>query len=489
MSAAEAQRRVAEALRFDRAGQVQEAISAYRAIVARWPQLADVWYRLAALERRAGNFEAALAAYERALAENLRRPEEACLNRAVILAEDLRDYAGAERELGRALALKPDYAPALLNLGNLHEDLGQRQAAIAAYERILASDPVHPAALARRVSIEHPASPDDPWIDRLRAAIARPGTAPDARATLGFALGLALDACGAYPEAFAAYSAANRDSRAAAPPGTPSYDREAQERYVDRLIAAFPALPVSGSAAPRPPGAPQPIFVCGMFRSGSTLTERLLARAAQVASGGELEFLPRLVAERLAPYPESLRHWSPEALAGLAAGYLEGLARVAPRASFVVDKRPDNFLHLGLVRTLFPAAPIVHTVRDPLDNCLSIFFLHLDQGLSYALDLEDIGHYYRQYRRLMAHWKALCGPRIIEFDYDRFVAEPAARGRELFEALGLSWSEDFLQAHRGEAPVRTASVWQVREPIYTRSSGRARHYAAQLAGLRAWLAG
>ena len=234
-------------------------------------------------------------------------------------------------------------------------------------------------------------------------------------------------------------------------------------------------------------GRPPPIFICGMFRSGSTLTEQLLSSHPGVTSGGELDFLPRHVAGELAPFPESMASISPEHIASLATRYLKELAHLFPGAAHVTDKRPDNFLYIGLIKSLFPDAKIVHTTRDPLDNCLSIFFLHLDQRVSYAFDLMDIGHYFREYHRLMAHWKRLFGADIFDFNYDTFVREPQPTAARLFEFLGLGWDDRYLAFPQSGRAVKTASVWQVREPLYSRSSGRARHYAQQLAGLRGYL--
>ena len=485
-----------EALGLERAGRLDEAVAVFRRLVAGWPESAECWYRLGLLERRRGNPAAALAAYERALAANLSRPEEAYLNRGVIYADDLLDYPAAEREFERALELVPNYVPALLNLGNLHEDLGRRERASTAYGRILALDPDHAEALARRANLHAFESADDPMIGHLQTAMARPDIGPADRANLGFALGRALDACGAYEAAFVAYERANHDSRASVPPEASRYDPGAHERYVDRLIAAFPVRPsaiaekcpgmVSAAGAMMGDG-PRPIFVCGMFRSGSTLTEQMLAGHPRVAAGGEIDFLPRLVTQMHARYPEAAATLTPAESAAHARRYLDLLARIAPKADFVVDKRPDNFLHIGLIKTLFPDAKIVHTVRDALDNCLSIFFLHLDQRMSYALNLCDIGHYFVQYRRLMKHWRAVFGGDIVDFDYDRFIASPISSGTHLLESLGLGWDERCLGRRNIERPVKTASVWQVREPIYQHSSGRSRHYAAQLTPLRAYL--
>jgi hypothetical protein len=225
-----------------------------------------------------------------------------------------------------------------------------------------------------------------------------------------------------------------------------------------------------------------------MFRSGSTLFEQLLAEAPGVEAGGELYLLPSMAARELAPFPESLSSLPRTQIDQLAARYRESLAGMFPGARYVTDKRPDNFLYIGLIKSMFPSAKIVHTTRDPLDNCLAIYFLDLDLGMTYATDLLDIGHYYRNYRRLMAHWKARYGADIIDLNYDQFVREPAAAAAPVFGALGLGWDAKYLEHRRSDRSVRTASVWQVREPLYQRSSGRSRHYATQLAALADYLA-
>jgi tetratricopeptide (TPR) repeat protein len=420
----------------------------------------------------------------------VRQPEEVHLNRGVIYSVHLHQHAAAERELQAALALSPTYVPALLNLANLHEDLGRREPAKVCYEKILEIEPGNLQALSRYAGLNPVVLPDDPIIQRLQRALLRPDASGADRAAVGFALGRALDSCGAFDAAFEAYVAANRHSRDGAPPGTASYDRVAAERFVDRLIAAFPGEPVN-SAPPAEgvdarPLHPQPLFICGMFRSGSTLIEQLLAQQASITAGGELDIIPHLVRQTLAPFPEILSHGSAPQLEQLATHYLQSLAAMFPGSVTVTDKRPDNFLYVGLIKRLFPQARIVHTVREPLDNCLSVYFLHLDQGMSYALDLMDIGHYYVQYARLMRHWQALYGADLIEVSYDEYVRDPRAQADRLFSRLGLEWDGHPRQVEKVGA-VRTASVWQVREPLYQRSSGRSRNYTQQLSELRGYL--
>ena len=302
-------------------------------------------------------------------------------------------------------------------------------------------------------------------------------------AEISFALASALDATGNYEEAFRVLRRANAASRAGASPRPPRYDRAAQEALVDALIRTFPLR-----ARPAARNAASPIFICGMFRSGSTLTEQTLARHSRVTAGGELETIPALVQMRLQPYPESLSSAPATLLDELRATYVSELHSLFPTADLVTDKRPDNFLHIGLIKTLFPEARIVHTRRNPLDNILSVYFLHFDASISYGLDLADIAHWYREYRRLMRHWHALYGSDIHDLDYDALVASPRRVLAELLDFCGLEWEDGCLSLDAKPGAVRTGSVWQVRQGIHGRSSGRWRHYERHLDAVRATLA-
>lgn len=469
------------ALLMERAGRIAEAEAAFARLLGRWPDQADSWYNLARLQRRLGRFDAALTSYQQALDRGVARPEEVHLNRGVIFSDHLRQDAAAERELNAALALNPQYVPALLNLANLREDFGKREEALALYRRILTLEPNCYEALARYATLEEVAGPQDVVLDKLRSAIADIRTQPEDKASLAFALGKRLDACGAYDEAFEAYCAANRHSRESAEPRRASYNRRQHEDYIGELIAAFTQERIEPA---RQAVRARPIFICGMFRSGSTLTEQVLAAHSQVTAGGELAALPSLVRTVLAPFPASVPRTPPAQVELLASHYLEMLRKRFGESGHVTDKRPDNFLYVGLIKKLFPAARIVHTTRNPLDTCLSIFFLHLDQRMSYALDLQDTAHYYGQYRRLMSHWHALYGEDILDFDYDTFVREPRSAVQRLLTFCGLPWEENCMSFPHVRNAVKTASVWQVREPLYQRSSGRWKNYARHLQPLR-----
>ncbi len=467
----------AQATHLARVGQVREAIVAYQQALAQRPASPNSWYNLARLLRRVRRFEEALLAYQQALDHKADLPEEVHLNRAVVLADYLARPVEAERELRSALALNPRYVPALLNLGNICEHRADQSGAIAHYSRALFIDPYNALALARLTSIQPMSRSDDPLILRLKQAIARPQAQAAERADLGFSLGAALDKVGAYDEAFAAYQTANAASRQTAPPPGVHYDRQAHEQLIDNLIHAFPQATPTGRVAE---SSPQIIFVCGMFRSGSSLVEQILASHSQVTAGGELDLLPTLVRQHLPAMLGTGAPADPTVLARMRERYLATVRGLHPNATVVIDKRPDNFLYIGLIKAMFPQARIVHTHRHPIDNCLSVYFLHLSHAMSYALDLSDIAHWYGQYHRLMRHWKALYGPDILEVDYDALVREPEPRIRSLVGSLDLPWEAACLDFHQNKSIVKTASVWQVRQTLYTRSSGRWQHYARYL---------
>ena len=470
-----------EASRLRLEGRVDEAIIAYQRLLNAKPDLPDSWYNLGFLQRHARRFKDALASYAKALDLGIAGPEEVHVNRAVIFSDHLFQPDAAERELDQALRSNPDYVPALLNLGNLREDLGDRDGARDAYQRALAIEPANILALARLAGVSHAAQLDEALASGLKAALARRELSAADQADLGFALGGLLNAAGLHDQAFAAVADANAASRLSGGAAA-RYDGAQHEQLIDRLIATFDA-PV-----PKTSDEALPLFICGMFRSGSTLVEQILARHSQVTAGGELHLIPSLAAD-IPAYPEGVRDAGTATVTGWREAYLRGLPVRPDAGHAVTDKRPDNFLHIGLIKILFPGAKIIHTFRNPLDNLLSLYFVHLEPGMSYALDLDDSAHWYRQYKRLMAHWRRLYPADIIDVDYDALVRAPRAALEALVTACGLPWQEDLLDFHRGSQPVKTASVWQVRQPIHTKSSGRSRHYARHLEGVRRLVGG
>jgi len=471
--------RLSEASALRNAGRVAEAIQAYRDVLAIEPNLPDSWYNLAWLLRRSSDPKGALGAYDEALRRGVSGAEEVWLNKGVIHADDLLDPAAAIADYEQALKLAPAYLPALFNLGNTYEDLGDREAALTQYRRMLDLAPRETEPLARIGNLVRATSTDDEIIRQIEAALARADLDAAARANLEFALGRLLDQVQAYDRAFAAYDRANRASEASRPPGYPSFDPARHDAIVQSLINLPPP-----AKAMFPPAAVTPVFILGQFRSGSTLLEQVLSAHSQIETLGELPLLAQTGGRYFSPYPAALAAAPPERIAEARAGYLAGLQQRRPGLTGIVtDKRPDNFYHVGLILRLFPEAKILHTVRDARDVCLSTFFTHLDHSQTHATRLDNIARQYRAYERLMEHWKQLAPDRILDISYDELVSEAEPEIRRALDFLGLPFEAACLDFHTSTAPVKTASVWQVREPLYTKSSGRWRNYAPHLGPL------
>lgn len=461
----------------DELGRTEAAIAQYLRLLKRQPRMASAHFNLALLYKKDKRYRDALAAYETAIQLGISDAQEVYSNMGVLYSE-MREADRASEMYERALAHDPGYVPALFNRAGLFEETGERQQAIALYRRILSINPTHWDSLARLAHAQRVTSADAELVDSLQRAIVDTENDRPAQEGLLFALGKALDDLGSYADAFAAYRAANQLGGLRNPP----YDPLAVEQALDQLISLFGPDRIKESATG---SAATPIFICGMFRSGSTLVEQILAAHPSVTAGGELDYLPWLVARRLAPYPQRIKSATREELQQLGSEYLSRLRDLYPRAANVTDKRPDNFLHLGLIKVLFPSARIVYTKRNPLDNCLSIYFQQLGGNVSYATDLENTAHYHAQHERLMAHWMSCLGENIFSLDYDELVHAPEPVLRRLLTFLGLEWDDRCLTFQRTPSLVKTASVWQVREKLHTLSSGRWRNYEPFVRDLQA----
>lgn len=459
----------------DGLGRSDEAIAHYRRLLERQPGLADAHYNLARLYKKEKRYREAIKVYNEAIRLGIERVEEVYLNLGVLYSE-LHEPGKAAEMQERALGIDPDYVPALFNRGGLFEEAGERERALELYRRILSLEPSHSGALSRLVHANRISDADETLLASVGAAIDAARDDPQAREELLFAHGKALDDLGRFEEAFAAWRAANELGKRRTPP----YDRKAAEGAFGRLIGGFDRewtrRTTTGSSA-------TPIFICGMFRSGSTLLEQILAAHPSITAGGELDYLPWLVGRKLSPYPQRALSASTEELRQVGESYLARLHETFGEAPNITDKRPDNFLYLGLVKALFPAARIVYTKRDAADNCLSIWFQHFGP-LSYATDLENVAHYYAQHELLISHWQACFPESLFTVDYDALVRSPKPVLEPLLEFLGLPWDERCLDFRKADNPVRTASLWQVRAELHERSSGRWKNYAPFLRGLR-----
>jgi len=466
-------------LALEETGDVAGAIAAYRRAVALRPRYAEAWVNLGTALRDRREPAAARDAFERALALDARRAD--AHNGVGVTWWDEGDVAAALACYRRALECDPRHARAWANQGNAQMALGEIETARASLERALAIDPDlaeahHHLALAGRGRATADTVAD------LEHRLARPDTPARDAMHLRYACAKLLDDLGEHDRAFAHLRRANATRKRSMP-----FDRAAHARLVDALVQTFPALDGDGREGTGRAGE-WLVLVIGMPRSGTSLVEQILASHPEVHGGGEGRFLVNEEAalrRRLgARYPYALPAMDEAARADLAARYRASFGAPARQAARVTDKMPDNFLRLGLVDLALPRARVVHCARDPLDTCLSIYFQHFVGGNAYAYDLGDIGVFYRGYRRLMDHWRARLGERLLEVRYERLVEAPESESRRLVEFLGLPWSDACLAYGTHPRPVLTASVWQVRQPVYASSVGRARRYARHLGPLR-----
>ena len=265
------------------------------------------------------------------------------------------------------------------------------------------------------------------------------------------------------------------------------FDRAALARRYDETIACATAETLGraarASARPRRPGDDLPVLIVGMPRSGTTLTEQILSSHPEVAAAGEQTFWTSHRQNlRLSPAgaPDG------EALTKAADDYLARLRSYGPNARRVTDKMPKNFEMLAQVRLAFPEARIIHCRRHPIDTCLSNYFSYFVGGVGFAFDRSDIVFQYREYERLMAHWRRVLPPdRFLELDYESLIADREAQVRRLVAFIGLEWDDACLAHERNARVVKTASLWQARQPIYTTSVERWRRYAPWLGEFRA----
>jgi tetratricopeptide (TPR) repeat protein len=459
-----------------------EAAQAFQRAVALRPSQADAHSALGAALGELGRHEAALGAHRRAI--ELAPADAAAHLRLGVTLQALGRPDAAAAAYRAALDLNPDLIEAHVSLAVALQELGDAAAAMAAVERALALDPASAHAWLVRADLKTFA-PGDPDIAAMAALAdgheARALSADD-RLDLDFALGKAWMDAGEPDQAFARLDAGNRRMRAAI-----RYDVAADEDRLAAMARAFTPELMARLAGGGDPSE-MPIFIVGMPRSGTTLVEQILASLPGVHGAGELNVLNEVVGAARLDVAKGLGSPPPGALAALGRAYAARVAAVAPGHRRVVDKMPGNFQYAGLIALALPNARIVHCRRDPVDTCLSIFSKKFTGRQDFAYDLAELGRYYRAYDALMAHWRGLLAPeRLLEVRYEDLVGDLEGEARRLVAFCGLPWDGACLDFHRTTRPVRTASVNQVRQPIYRTSVARWKPYAAHLGPLLAAL--
>ncbi len=491
-------------------GQPDEALALARRAIDANPRLSDAYINAAAVEvgrdrpAEALRWIDALLSYAplhvgglgvRATAlRHLGRLDEALTDarRAVAAAPDngeahniLGEVLQAQNAIGEALAAfdraakSTGFAPekALNNRGVALMEQGDRDAAVATFEQVLAHYPRSIGAWFNLADLRR-FSAGDPAIAKMEALLASGGIEALAdRTALRFALGKAWLDAGDAERGFAHLDQGNREKRA-----TFAYDPAATDRWISEIVAAFPA-----ERFERPPvavpGSDRPIFVVGVPRSGTTLVEQILASHPEITGAGELATLQAVVRSAGA-YPACVAGLGADDEAALGRAYLDAIAPLAGGDRRMVDKMPSNFLFAGLIHRMLPDAQIIHVRRDPVDTCLSCYSKLFTREQLFAYDLTELGLFYRSYERLMDHWRAvLPADRFIEVMYEDVVSDLETESRRLVAFCGLAWDRACLDFHRTGRIIRTASVNQARQPLHADSVGRWRRYARQLVPL------
>jgi tetratricopeptide (TPR) repeat protein len=424
-------------------GQNEKAASAFRKALALDPKLIPTLISLGKAYRKLGKGEDARDTFERALALAPQNTE-AELGLAETLVE-IGELPQAEERFRSFLGREPGNTRALLGYAVAHK-FTSGEPEIGAIEKLLAS-----GAGNNPVALHHAAG-------KMFHDLKRPD------------------------EAFAEFKASKDAAKA-------DYDLKAYREFIDRMIATFDK---AFFAARMGFGYPSelPVFVVGMPRSGTTLTEQILASHPSIRGAGERTDFNDILNEmqfdaiRSPNFPKSIRDVPAMSIRELGSRYVENIGRGVRGAQRIVNKLPHNFEYLGLIALAFPKTRIIHCKRDPLDNCLSCFMQSFNEAHAYNRDLETLGLYYREYHRLMQHWKAVLPIRIFDLAYEDMVADQESRSRSLIEFVGLEWDDACLAFHDTERSVSTPSRWQVRQPIYKSSVKAWRAYEKHLAPLK-----
>ncbi|MFL6726117.1 MAG: tetratricopeptide repeat-containing sulfotransferase family protein [Sphingomicrobium sp.] len=469
-----------KALALEARGMRSEAIAAFRNVVAVDANFAEAYAKLGNLLLQNNDHAAAFDMFRRAVEA---KPESATawLCQAKILAEEGK-AAAAEETVRKAIELQPQNGDAHAWLGSILMELGRFEDAAAASDLAIALNRRQLSGYHQLVNARKLAERDRPLIAQMEWLLKEGGLPEHGRIDLGFALGKAYDDYGEYVNAIGYFDEANRLKHKQTSADTAVYANFSAR--VDWQIANFNADYFSRNAAV---GADweAPILIVGMPRSGTTLVEQILSSHPSIGAGGELAFWrDHLSGFRM----DKGRRVDPAWVQSTAREYQALLEELCPGALRITDKMPQNFNFIALIRVVFPRARIIHCMRNPIDTCLSIYFQNFARNVDFAYHRRDLVSFYRQYQRLMTHWRSvLPSDSLFEVQYEQLVQDPEPLTRKLIDFCGLQWDDACLHHERNLRPVRTASLWQARQPVYRTSVARWQNYRPWLGELEEFL--
>ena len=466
----------------------KEACHHHKQAVTAEPENSNYWRDLGVCLRRLGEYRAAVITLEKAVALC---PNEASHYRELAWAHSsANDVVAAITALDEAIRLRPDFVMLHFDKGCQLQYRGEFDAARACFEEALHLDPDLLEVHYQMIQMGMTATDEETVAVQLEAALAEPNMTPRRRSISLFTLAKLRERRRDYDAAFHLYAAANDAIKAFG-----EFDRAQCQSFFDASIAGFTSetferLKNAGSSSNLP------VFIVGMPRSGTTLVEQIISSHPQAFAGGELnkfgQIADALTEQRSAThrYPRDAAMLEPARLSEMGRHYLAHLQELAPPdAVRFTDKRPFNFYHVGLIAALFPNARIINCRRDPMDTCLSCYFQNFTgPGARFSNDLGDLGFLYRQYQRVMDHWRTVLPTPIFDVDYDDLIQNQEAVSRHLVDFVGLDWDDRCLKFHENGRSVMTASQAQVRQPMYTSSLGKWHHYERHLGPLKEALA-
>jgi tetratricopeptide (TPR) repeat protein len=459
-------------------GELKEALVVYRRAVELEPNRAERYCSLGNALFEARKIDEALVQYRQALAL---RPDYAAAHLGLALVFRQRQQAReAQAACQAALVSDPGFAEALALSGELAADDGEFAAAQDRFRRALELKPGLVSALAGIAAHRRMTADDGAWLRQAQSLLARRLPVAE-EISLRYAMAKYFDDIREFDEAFAEYHCANELCKRRGP----AYDPNAVTRRIDAIIERFgntlPAVSRTGAS-----DSELPILIVGMPRSGTSLTEQILASHPDVVGGGEIVFWSSAYDAYHEAHTRGDR--AEDLIPGFAADYLSRLRSLSHDAPRVVDKMPVNFLHAGLIHRALPRARIIHLRRHPIDTCLSIYFQNFFNLGSYANDLAALAHYYGEYSRVTQLWRTrLPSSVLLEVPYEGLVHDPETWTRRMLDFVGLPWDARCLEFHRAERSVITASRWQVRQKIHTSSTARWRHYEKHVSPLKGLL--
>jgi tetratricopeptide (TPR) repeat protein len=471
-------------------GSLDDALKWHKIAVEMEPDNPEFLAELADLHQKRDEPDEAILRRRRVLELSQADPTDALIDLGWAFQEDGRPEEALE-QYRIALCGRPDSAQVHFALGGVHEELGDMAAAEAALREAIRLKPRFPVAYARLATLLRGRLPEGD-LRVVGELLSDPRLGRQPRERLLFAMAHVLDARKDYRRAAACLGEANASTLESRRPEGVIYRPEEHEKFVGRLIEAFDADFLRRTAG-MGLGTRRPVFIVGLPRSGTTLVEHVLSSHPRVHGAGErlfarrtFEKLPAVVrrGEASIDCVRSLDEYALKRLAGEHLGKLNALD--SGRFDRIVDKLPDNYLYLGLLVALFPNATFVHCRRDLRDVAVSCWMTDF-RSVRWANDLEHIGSRFLQYRRLMEHWKGVLPVGLHHVDYEETVADLEGVTRRLLDGCGLEWDPACLDFNRTQRTVRTASLTQVRRPIYTSSVERWRNYEADLGELFAIL--